>query len=95
MAKAKSQKPLIKDDVAADIVQHGDIDILQPTQPVQQQLSLVQTKDNFSSDGVADNDVLNLPGSDYQIMIALTVLAAAIRLFRIYQPSSVVFDEVQ
>lgn len=50
---------------------------------------------DFSSDGVKDNDVFLLPGSDYQIMIALTVLAAVIRLFRIYQPSSVVFDEVQ
>lgn len=51
--------------------------------------------DDYSSDGVEDNDVFLLPVSDYQIMVALTVLAAAVRLFRIYQPTSVVFDEVQ
>ena len=33
--------------------------------------------------------------SDYQIMAVLTVLAGVVRLFRIYQPTSVVFDEVQ
>ena len=51
--------------------------------------------DDYSSDGVQDNDVFLLPGSDFQILIGVTVLAAIVRLFRIYQPSSVVFDEVQ
>jgi dolichyl-phosphate-mannose-protein mannosyltransferase len=51
--------------------------------------------DTYASDGVVDTDVLLLPGSDYQVMIVVTLLAAAVRLFRIYQPSSVVFDEVQ
>jgi len=57
----------------------------------------VKTKapDDYSSDGVDDNDVFLLPVSDYQIMLAITVLAAIVRLFRIYQPTSVVFDEVQ
>ena len=50
---------------------------------------------DYSSHGVTDNDVFLLPGSDFQIMAGLTVLALAVRLFRIYQPSSVVFDEVQ
>ena len=50
---------------------------------------------DYSSEGVVDHDVFLLPGSDYQIMGVLTFLAAVIRLFRIYQPSSVVFDEVQ
>lgn len=49
----------------------------------------------YTSEGVQDNDVFLLPGSDYRVMILLTVVGAAIRLFRIYQPSSVVFDEVQ
>jgi dolichyl-phosphate-mannose-protein mannosyltransferase len=49
----------------------------------------------YKSDGVTDNDIFLLPGSDFQILGALTVLAAVIRLFRIYQPTSVVFDEVQ
>lgn len=44
---------------------------------------------------VKDNDIMNLPSSDFQFMILLTILAAGVRLFRIYQPSSVVFDEVQ
>ena len=47
------------------------------------------------SEGVKDNDIFNLPASDYQLLGFLTVLACFIRLFRIYQPSSVVFDEVQ
>lgn len=55
----------------------------------------VRRDKSYKSDGVDDNDVFLLPVSDYQIMILLTVLAAAVRLFRIYQPTSVVFDEVQ
>jgi len=50
---------------------------------------------DYSSDGVEDNDVFLLPVSDYQIMLGVTLLAAIVRLFRIYQPTSVVFDEVQ
>ncbi|KAK1730146.1 hypothetical protein CaCOL14_007957 [Colletotrichum acutatum] len=55
--------------------------------PVKRELS-------YKSDGVEDNDVFLLPVSDYQIMFGLTILAAIVRLFRIYQPTSVVFDEV-
>jgi dolichyl-phosphate-mannose-protein mannosyltransferase len=51
-------------------------------------------KDSYKSDGVEDNDVFLLPISDYQIMFALTALATLVRVFRIYQPTSVVFDEV-
>ncbi|KAK4153724.1 Dolichyl-phosphate-mannose-protein mannosyltransferase-domain-containing protein [Chaetomidium leptoderma] len=51
-------------------------------------------KDDYSSEGVEDNDVFLLPGSDFQLVLAITVLAAAVRLFRISQPTSVVFDEV-
>ena len=50
---------------------------------------------DYTSEGVQDHDVFLLPGSDYQIMLTITVLATIVRLFRIYQPSSVVFDEVQ
>ncbi len=50
---------------------------------------------DFSSDGVADNDIFMLPASDFQLLGLLTAIAALVRLFRIYQPSSVVFDEVQ
>jgi len=56
---------------------------------------IVKKPNDYTSEGVVDNDVFLLPGSDYQIMGVLTLLAAVIRLFRIYQPSSVVFDEVQ
>ncbi|RMZ85927.1 hypothetical protein DV736_g6518, partial [Chaetothyriales sp. CBS 134916] len=49
----------------------------------------------YGSRGVTDNDIFLLPVSDYQWLAALTVLAAAVRLFRLYQPTSVVFDEVQ
>ncbi|RCI17045.1 hypothetical protein L249_1829 [Ophiocordyceps polyrhachis-furcata BCC 54312] len=49
---------------------------------------------SYRSDGVEDNDVFLLPVSDYTAALGVTVLAAIIRIFRIYQPSSVVFDEV-
>ncbi|KAJ2906029.1 Dolichyl-phosphate-mannose--protein mannosyltransferase 1 [Zalerion maritima] len=51
-------------------------------------------KQDYGSIGVKDYDIFLLPVSDYQIMLVLTILAAAVRLFRIYQPTSVVFDEV-
>ena len=50
---------------------------------------------DYSSHGITDNDIFLLPASDLQLLGILTAVAAAIRLFRIYQPSSVVFDEVQ
>jgi len=50
---------------------------------------------DYSSHGVTNNDILALPGSDWQLLGLLTAVAAVVRLFRIYQPSSVVFDEVQ
>ncbi|KAG5993392.1 hypothetical protein E4U43_003514, partial [Claviceps pusilla] len=49
---------------------------------------------SYKSDGVQDNDVFQLPLSDYLTCLALTLLGAVVRIFRIYQPSSVVFDEV-
>ncbi|KAI0476404.1 dolichyl-phosphate-mannose-protein mannosyltransferase 1 [Xylariaceae sp. FL0804] len=50
--------------------------------------------DDYTSDGVDDNDIFLLPISDYQVMFLVTILGAIVRLFRIYQPTSVVFDEV-
>jgi dolichyl-phosphate-mannose-protein mannosyltransferase len=49
----------------------------------------------YQSEGVQDNDIFNLPSSDWQLLGVLTLAACFVRLFRIYQPSSVVFDEVQ
>lgn len=51
--------------------------------------------DDYTSEGVEDNDIFLLPVSDYQVMLLVTILGAVVRLFRIYQPTSVVFDEVQ
>ncbi|KAL1301548.1 hypothetical protein AAFC00_005787 [Neodothiora populina] len=48
----------------------------------------------YTSEGVKDNDMTKLPGSDWQIVGFLTVIGTFVRLFRIYQPTSVVFDEV-
>lgn len=50
---------------------------------------------SYKSDGVEDNDVFLLPSTDYIVMAGLTILATLVRLFRISQPTSVVFDEVQ
>jgi dolichyl-phosphate-mannose-protein mannosyltransferase len=63
--------------------------------PASSKKGVTLKRDDYASDGVKDNDVLWLPGSDYQAMFVLTLLGAVVRLFRIYQPSSVVFDEVQ
>ena len=49
----------------------------------------------YASEGVQDHDIFNLPGSDWQLLVLLTFIASVVRLFRIAQPSSVVFDEVQ
>ncbi|KAL1637457.1 Dolichyl-phosphate-mannose--protein mannosyltransferase 1 [Neofusicoccum ribis] len=49
---------------------------------------------DYSSEGVKDNDLSKLPASDWQLLGLLTLVAAGVRLFRIYQPGSVVFDEV-
>ncbi|KEY65458.1 hypothetical protein S7711_08588 [Stachybotrys chartarum IBT 7711] len=48
----------------------------------------------YKSDGVEDHDVFLLPVSDYLLALGVTVAAAIVRIFRIYQPASVVFDEV-
>ena len=48
----------------------------------------------YTSTGVRDHNILHLPSSDWQVLAAISVLAFFVRLFRIYQPSSVVFDEV-
>lgn len=57
-----------------------------------------QSKPNavgYASEGVRDNDIFSLPSSDWQLLGLLVVVATVVRLYRIYQPSSVVFDEVQ
>lgn len=58
-------------------------------------LSKATRRKDYTSEGVTDNDVFLLPGSDFQLLGVLTAIATLVRLFRIYQPSSVVFDEVQ
>jgi len=47
----------------------------------------------YTSEGVEDNDIFKF--SDWQLLGFITLLGAVVRLFRIRQPSSVVFDEVQ
>ncbi|CAO2657406.1 Nn.00g035320.m01.CDS01 [Neocucurbitaria sp. VM-36] len=53
-----------------------------------------QKVQGYTSEGVQDHDIFNLPGSDWQLLVALTLIASVVRLFRIAQPTSVVFDEV-
>ncbi|CCU81989.1 unnamed protein product [Blumeria hordei] len=53
-----------------------------------------ETCSDYTSDGIQDYDIFLLPSSDYKIMLGITAMATVVRLFRIYQPSSVVFDEV-
>ena len=56
---------------------------------------LAKKPNDYTSEGVKDHDIFLLPATDYQYMILVTFMGAVVRLFRIYQPSSVVFDEVQ
>ena len=54
------------------------------------------SKDNdYTSDGVNDNNIFELPSIDWAVLGVVTVVAFAVRLYRLYQPTSVVFDEVQ
>ncbi|KAK4456876.1 glycosyltransferase [Cladorrhinum samala] len=67
-----------------------------PARAKPKQPKAVASKRNkdYGSEGVEDNDVFLLPGSDYQLLLGITLISTAVRLFKIYQPSSVVFDEV-
>ena len=67
--------------------------VQQQQQQQQQKKSLDEKLDEPAAP--KNNDIFSLSGSDYNLMIILTVIAAAVRLYRIYQPTSVVFDEVQ
>ena len=49
---------------------------------------------NYTSVGVQDNSITNLKSSDWQLLGLVTIVGFFVRLFRIYQPTSVVFDEV-
>lgn len=49
----------------------------------------------FASQGVKDNDIFSLPKSDWELLGIITLIGSLVRLFRISQPTSVVFDEVQ
>lgn len=57
-------------------------------------LSSPPTK-SYKSDGVGNYDIFSLPGSDWQLLIFITFFGALVRLYKITQPTSVVFDEVQ
>jgi dolichyl-phosphate-mannose-protein mannosyltransferase len=50
---------------------------------------------SFKSEGVGNYDIFSLPGSDWQLLTLVTIIGAAVRLYKITQPTSVVFDEVQ
>lgn len=49
----------------------------------------------YTSEGVKNNDITTLGSSDWELLGVLTLVGMFVRLFRIYQPTSVVFDEVQ
>lgn len=55
----------------------------------------VQAPKGFASQGVKDNDIFKLPKSDWELLAIITVIGSLVRLFRLSQPTSVVFDEVQ
>ncbi|UZP37964.1 hypothetical protein NXS19_005780 [Fusarium pseudograminearum] len=96
--RGKSPQPPVK---ATTPVTEKQQPIAVPQQ--QQQPTTVTTKSknksknkvtSYQSEGVEDNDVFLLPLSDYWVVLALMVLATIVRVYKIYQPTSVVFDEV-
>ncbi|KAH6887920.1 family 39 glycosyltransferase [Thelonectria olida] len=91
--RGKSPQPPIKAQQQQPVVQQ--------TQPQQQQpVAKSKSKSgkkktvSYKSDGVEDNDIFLLPVSDYWVVLALTVVSTVVRVFKIFQPTSVVFDEV-
>ncbi|KAH6688942.1 dolichyl-phosphate-mannose-protein mannosyltransferase [Plectosphaerella plurivora] len=73
----------------------GAVPVDKPAANSSKAVSKKQKKNtSYKSDGVEDNDPFLLPGTDYQLALAVTILSTIVRVFRIYQPSSVVFDEV-
>lgn len=81
-SRGRSPRPPVEKTVAA-------------TPSTSRQKNTSKKSSSYKSDGVEDNDVFLLPGSDYVVALGITIVATMVRLFRIYQPSSVVFDEVQ
>ncbi|KAK3628339.1 Dolichyl-phosphate-mannose--protein mannosyltransferase 1 [Elasticomyces elasticus] len=70
-----------------------------PSTPTTNQQDAIQpsaspSSTDYTSIGIRDNSITNLTSSDYESLGVLTLVALFVRLFRIYQPSSVVFDEV-
>ncbi|QIW98367.1 hypothetical protein AMS68_003885 [Peltaster fructicola] len=51
-------------------------------------------KYDYTSHGVTNNSIFKLKQRDWEVLGGLTLIALFVRLFRIYQPPSVVFDEV-
>lgn len=49
---------------------------------------------DYTSKGVRDTSINKLASSDYQALAVVTLIALFVRVFRIYQPTQVVFDEV-
>lgn len=66
-----------------------------PARNPQYAYSAVDKRKDYTSNGVNDNNIFKLPPVDWAVLSVLTVVALAVRLFRLYQPTSVVFDEVQ
>lgn len=90
MASAQSRNP-----VFAEKSQHTSSSSAAQSRVTAQDKQRPARRKDFGSDGVTDNDIFLLPGSDIQLLGVLSAIATVVRLFRIYQPSSVVFDEVQ
>ncbi|KAF7546643.1 hypothetical protein G7Z17_g8282 [Cylindrodendrum hubeiense] len=98
--RGKSPQPPVKTQRAKS--PQPPVKVQQPQQQQQQQpapkpkakSSGKKKATSYKSDGVEDNDVFLLPVSDYWTVLFVTILATIVRVFKIFQPTSVVFDEV-
>lgn len=89
--RSKSPSPSRKKKTAAAKASSAPPPYEEVVRPITKPLQFVEDVDP----AVKDNDIFMLPSSDFSLLVILTILAVFVRLFRIYQPSSVVFDEVQ
>ncbi|RMJ17292.1 hypothetical protein BHE90_013521 [Fusarium euwallaceae] len=94
----KAEQPVAEKRQPSPMPQPKEQQVQQPaavaSKPKKNTNGKAKKETSYKSDGVEDNDVFLLPVSDYWIVLGLMALATAVRVYRIYQPTSVVFDEV-
>jgi dolichyl-phosphate-mannose-protein mannosyltransferase len=94
--RGKSPQPPVK--ASTPVIEKQQPIMVAPPQEPTAVTTKSKSKSNksisYKSEGVEDNDVFLLPASDYWVVLGLMVVATIVRIYKIYLPTSVVFDEV-